>query len=405
MNSMRVLGPTESGQIRNVQQEAKARMDGVPTDVAWETAAWTAEQVRRIAAQRGHTAPLIRAGDFARISPEIDLWDAWPVQEKAGNPARLEDGATLWMALCAPHSEDPDERHGLARIHLFQHDAHGFSHLGPVFPEGFTPGSREWSGSAVLGADGRSLAIYFTAAGVKGEAEQSYTQRLFSARAMLEGANGNYRFGNWHQLEEFVCRDPAWYMATDGGAGSVGTIKAFRDPAFFHDPRSGLHYVFFAASQAGSHSAYNGVIGAAVSAGSEPGDWQVQEPLLSANGLNNELERPHVVLHGGLYYLFWSTQAHVFDPAGPIGPTGLYGMVSDRIERGWQPLNGTGLVFANPPEAPAQAYSWLVLPDLSVISFVDNWGQSADALPRRFGASFAPRLRLRLDRSEAMLGE
>jgi levansucrase len=60
-------------------------------------------------------------------------------------------------------------------------------------------------------------------------------------------------------------------------------------------------------------------------------------------------------------------------------------------------LNGTGLVFANPPEAPAQAYSWLVLPDLGVISFVDNWGQLPGTGPVRFGASFAPEIRLALD--------
>ncbi|HTM96970.1 MAG TPA: glycoside hydrolase family 68 protein, partial [Croceibacterium sp.] len=67
-------------------------------------------------------------------------------------------------------------------------------------------------------------------------------------------------------------------------------------------------------------------------------------------------------------------------------------------------LNGTGLVFANPPEAPAQAYSWLVLPDLSVTSFVDNWGREP-AEPRRFGASFAPALHLRLDGANAVLAD
>ena len=192
-------------------------------------------------------------------------------------------------------------------------------------------------------------------------------------------------------------------MASDAGTGSVGTIKAFRDPAYFHDPRTGRHHMFFAGSMAGSQSTFNGVIGAAVADGIEPGGWTLQPPIVSAEALNNELERPHVITHGGLYYLFWSTQAHVFNPAGPVGPTGLYGMVSERIDGGWKPLNGTGLVFANPAEAPAQAYSWLVLPDLSVISFVDNWGQGAEVVPRRFGASFAPTLRLRLDETEAAL--
>ena len=64
---------------------------------------------------------------------------------------------------------------------------------------------------------------------------------------------------------------------------------------------------------------------------------------------------------------------------------------------GWRPLNSDGLVFANPEAAPRQAYSWLVLPDLTVASFVDDWGRGRDAQGvRRFGATFAPTLRLRL---------
>ena len=364
---------------------------------------WTAQQVRAIALDRDHVAPLIRETDFKCISPDLDVWDAWPVQTADGNPARVAEDVTLWMALAAPHRADPDERHGLALIHLFQLDAEGWHHLGPALPPGFSPGSREWSGSAVLSEDGRDLTLYFTATGQQGEVALSFTQRLFSARATPIREGGNFRLTGWRDLAEIVSRDPAWYMASDAGTGCVGTIKAFRDPAYFRDPATGRSYLFFAASLAGSGSSFNGVIGAAVSAEGRPDKWTILPPVLSADGVNNELERPHVVMHGGLYYLFWSTQSHVFNPTGPVGPTGLYGMVSHSIESGWRPLNGSGLVFANPTEAPAQAYSWLVLPDLSVISFVDNWGQASDIVPRRFGASFAPTLRLRLDGADASL--
>lgn len=348
-------------------------------------------------------APTITAADFARVSPELDVWDAWPVQTIAGSPAPVGEGETLWMALAAPHHEDPDERHGLARIHLFERDGGSWLPLGPIFPDGFTPGSREWSGSAVLDPDGQRLTTYFTAAGVRGEATPSFRQRLFSARATLRGSRGRWHLGDWHDLAEIVEPDPAWYMASDAGTGSVGTIKAFRDPAYFHDPASGTHWLFFAASLAGSASAFNGAIGAAVSSDPEAREWTLRPPLVGANEVNNELERPHVVTHNGFYYLFWSTQAHVFNPAGPTGPTGLYGMVSRHLDTGWQPLNGSGLVFANPAHAGSQAYSWLVLPDLSVISFVDNWGQAPDVIPRRFGASFAPTLQLALDGTSARL--
>jgi levansucrase len=272
-------------------------------------------------------------------------------------------------------------------------------------PDGFSPGSREWSGSAVLDSDGRGLDLYFTAAGRGGEAKSTFVQRLFRARASLDRVDGSWCFRDWRELAELVAQDTAMYMPTDAPCNGPGTIKAFRDPAYFHDPASGAHYAFFAGSRAGSRSAFNGVIGAAMSSSAGDGEWQLLSPLVSADGLNNELERPHVIRHDGRYYLFWSTQAQVFDPAGPVGPTGLYGMVSERVANGWQPLNGTGLVFANPPEAPAQAYSWLVLPDCTVISFVDDWGPAVTGRSRRFGGTFAPELRLSLDGASARLAD
>lgn len=364
-------------------------------------ALWTPEHIRALAALRHDSAQLIGDTDIVRIAPDLDIWDAWPVQDADGTPSALAGGTTLWMALGSPRFADPDERHGHARIHLILRDATGWHPLGPAMPDGFAPGSREWSGSALLAADRRALTLFFTATGRRGEGTLTFEQRLFRADATLDGA---YRLTDWRNLREFVVRDPAHYMASDAGSGAVGTIKAFRDPAYFRDPRDGRHHVFFAASLAGSASAFNGAVGWATARDDALAHWDIRPPLISADTLNNELERPHVVMHRGLYYLFWSTQRHVFNPDGPTGPTGLYGMVSDRIDGGWRPLNGTGLVFANPDAAPKQAYSWLVLPDLQVTSFIDAWGSDgSDANARRFGATFAPMLRLRLQVDEAGL--
>uniref|UniRef100_B0SW97 Levansucrase n=1 Tax=Caulobacter sp. (strain K31) TaxID=366602 RepID=B0SW97_CAUSK len=358
---------------------------------------WEAADVARIDRGRMDAAPLIVEADIVRIAADLDIWDAWPVQTRAGAPVEFGEGVTLWMALGAPRFEDPDARHGHARIHLLQHDARGWSHRGLLMPEGFSPGSREWSGSAVLDADQRTLTLYFTATGRAGEETLTFEQRLFSARATLERSGEHLTFSGWRDLREIVSRDPEHYMASDGGVGVIGTIKAFRDPAYFHDPRDGRHYLFFAGSAAGAGSEFNGVIGAAVSQSGEAGDWRLAPPLIDATDVNNELERPHVIMAGGLYYMFWSTQTHVFAPNLRHAPTGLYGMVSSSLAGGWRPLNGSGLVLANPQGAPRQAYSWLVLPDLSVISFADDWGRAQDAQgARRFGATFAPTLRLRL---------
>ncbi|MXO59951.1 glycoside hydrolase family 68 protein [Altererythrobacter salegens] len=350
------------------------------------------------------SAPRIEAGDITRIADDLDIWDAWPIQRPDGMPAVLPDGSSLWMALGAPRDPDPDKRHDKARIHLLQLQDRGWLHLGPAMPEGFSPGSREWSGSAVLVAESGEVTLYFTATGTRGEAQASFLQRIFRARATLDLVRGQPRIDGWHDLQEIVRPDPAHYMASDAGTGAIGTIKAFRDPAYFLDPADGASYLFFAASAARSKSDFNGIVGAAVAEGEGLAEWRIVPPVISADGLNNELERPHAVCRDGHYYLFWSTQRHVFDASGPTGPTGLYGVVGARLSGPWEPLNGTGLVFANPSVAPRQAYSWLVLPSLEVISFVDDW-RSPDGPPdvRRFGGTFAPVLRLVLDGAKAEL--
>jgi levansucrase len=355
-------------------------------------ARWTRDHIRMISGATIARTPRIFS-NIAPVEPSIAIWDAWPVQDETGHPVDVGGGRQLWMALAAPRFEDPDDRHAHARIHLLLLESDGWRHLGPAMPDGFSPGSREWSGSAVAGPDGRTVFCYFTATGRRGERTISFEQRIFSATATLGTSGGVPRLEAWRALEEILVRDPAHYMSTTEGHGEVGKIKAFRDPAYFRDPSDGQEYLFFAGSRARSVSNYNGVVGVARrEAAASPG-WRLLPPILCADGLNNELERPHVVAHQGLYYLFWSTQRHVFDPAGPSGPTGLYAMVSDSIFGEWRPVNGSGLVFANPADAPAQAYSWFVLPDLSVTSFVDDW-LTEEA--RSFGGTFAPFVHLKL---------
>ncbi|MCX7676630.1 MAG: glycoside hydrolase family 68 protein [Alteraurantiacibacter sp.] len=359
----------------------------------WQPVRWAAPQCGKFVTGSTSIAPVIRQGDFTPPPGLLEVWDAWPVQLADGSPAPFADGSSLWMALGAPHSDDIDARHAHARIHLFRYCHGQWAHIGPVMPDGFSPGSREWSGSALYCPARREVRLFFTAAGRAGEKTITFEQRIFSACATLAD-DGSGRLEDWRDLQEAVVRDATYYMASDAGEGAIGTIKAFRDPAYFCDPRDGASYLLFTASAARSSSCYNGVIGVAKASDSSLSAWVALPPLVSAVGLNNELERPHMRVIDGRYYLFWSTQRHVFDPSGPIGPTGLCGMVGTGIYGDWRPLNDTGLVFSNPPAAPSQAYSWLVLPDLSVTSFVDDWGEDGTKDKRRFGGAFAPFLQL-----------
>ncbi len=368
------------------------------------TSLWTREAVARIASSPIQTAPLIDLSCVAPVLPRFDLWDYWPVQERDGRTAAIA-GGTLQMLLAAPVLDDPDQRHGIARIRLMHQTASGWRDLGNLLPDGFSPGSREWSGSAIIDESHGHVTLYFTVAGRRGEPVLSFEQRLFETSAPLTIADGVPQLGPWSQPVESVAADGRVYQSDMTGGGAIGTIKAFRDPAWFRDPTDGQDYLVFAGSLAASTSAWNGAVGIARRA---EGRWVLADPLISADGVNNELERPHLVSHGGRFYCFWSTQAKVFASDGPHGPNGLYGMVADQLAGPWRPLNGSGLVFANPAASPIQAYSWLVLGDLSVIAFIDRPGLPAEptdpAIARRhFGGTPAQPLQLALNGDQAVL--
>ncbi|MDE2563774.1 MAG: glycoside hydrolase family 68 protein [Sphingomonadales bacterium] len=337
----------------------------------------------------------IGPGDVRPILPDLDLWDCWPLQHEDGRTV-VHAGRQWWFFLSSPKLADPEERHHQARIRLASLGEEGWRDHGDVLDPATSPGSREWAGSAVLFDDGRTCILHFTAAGRNG-GPFSFEQRLFAARGEL-GAAGPCGFG---VPEEIIVADERRYVRVTQADGHAGTVKAFRDPAWFRDPATGLSHILFTASAAWSGDAFNGVVGSATW---RDGAWSLDHPLVDAIGVNNELERPCVVVRDGLYYLFWSTQRHTFADPASAGPNGLYGMVAEALAGPWKPLNGNGLVAANPASTPAQAYSWWVTGEGDVRGFVNYWGTGENAMTatpefRRahFGGTPSPAFRLRFD--------
>ncbi|UAK23151.1 glycoside hydrolase family 68 protein [Sphingomonas nostoxanthinifaciens] len=354
--------------------------------------AWTAEHVAGADAQTGAAIPVIRAADVQPMLADGVVWDMWPIQWPDASTVVI-DGRSFWFFLAAPRADDPDLRHDRARIRLFSWGADGWRDHGDTFQDGFTPGSREWSGTAVLDEDGHSLTHYFTAAGRHGQ-PRTFEQRLFETRGHFEVEDGVPRLSDWTTPIESVAADGIVYAHADQAQAEGGLIKGFRDPGYFRDPADGTDYLLFAGTAAASEQRYDGVVGIARREGAQ---WAMLPPLVTAIGLNAELERPHIVTTDGRYYLFWSTQRARFAPAGPSGPNGLYGMVAEQLSGPWRPLNGTGLVAANPREEPLQAYCWWVTGEFDVISFVDLWGldgRDPTVMPelraRQFGGTVAP---------------
>ena len=337
----------------------------------------------------GAQIALIQPGGAAPILPGLDLWDSWPLAHEDGRTAQIA-GREYWFFLSAPCFADPGQRHDAARIRLASRGADGWRDHGNVLPRELSPGTREWAGSAVLHGDGTSVSLFFTAAGRTGQ-EHSFEQRLFSA----VGTMGDDGPGQWQAPTELVRADGHRYVVAAEAEGRPGMIKAFRDPAWFRDPATGLRHILFTASAGWSAAEYNGVVGLATL--DPTGAWQLGDPLIEAVGVNNELERPHIVVRGHRYYLFWSTQRRTFDPAGPSGPNGLYAMVADHLEGPYRPVNGSGLVAGNPASEPTQCYSWWVTAEGAVWSFIDHWGMAGrtfethpELLRSQFGGTPSP---------------
>lgn len=347
--------------------------------------AWTAEHVRRIERAGGRLIPAVKGPGRSGLDAGRYYWDLWPVLDASGHRAKIA-GREMWMALTAPDRGDPALRHFEAKIHWLERRGSDWHDLGPVLPPLDVPYEREWAGSALFADD--AVTLFFTAAGTDTRA-CGYQQELWSATALI----GRYGMpGEWSFPTPLVTGYGPHYMPADAHHGEAGTIKAFRDPAYFRDPFDGTEYLVFTASLAGSDSAFNGAFGIARLTAS---GWALNPPCLHAEGVNNELERAHLVFHGKHYYAFWSTQTVTFAPDLRHAPGGLYGMVADSMAGPWRPLNGTGLVLANPADRPQQTYSWYVDASLTVCSFVDVLPDGG------FGGVPAPLLQLELDGDRA----
>jgi levansucrase len=374
-----------------------------PGPAAAQPTRWRVQEINAIGSASAPELPTIVAADVRPIAIGLDFWDMWQLSREDGTRV-IQNGRSWWFFLAAPRAIDPEERHDHARIHIVSRGVDGWQDHGIVLPTGWSPGSREWSGSCILGSDGKTVRLYFTAAG-RPEGGPRFEQRLFLVTGTFD-ATCAIPISNWSRPIELFHADGQMYAIAAEAEPSEGMIRGFRDPTSFLDPVSGSEYVLFTATSGPSGGPFAGVIGAARRAGSQ---WSLLPPVIDATGVNNELERPHILFRDGLYYLFWSTHASRFAP-GVQGRTGLYGMVSERMDGPWRPLNGTSLVACNPAEEPIQAYCWWVTTELEVISFVNYWGLGGRSIAgnpilarQTFGGTVAPPFRLELKGDQAII--
>jgi levansucrase len=213
-------------------------------------------------------------------------------------------------------------------------------------------------------------------------------------------------------------RKPVNQTLEQSRAGPI--IYAFRDPFVFRDPADGKIYALFEGNnggEAGSHTCdpheigdvppdhvvpddarfFTGNIGLMKKTSESLNDWSSWElltPILSAECVNQQLERPHLTIIDDTYYMWTISHEFTFAP-GLWGPDGLYGWAGPSLRSEYVPLNDSALALGNPPEAPLQNYSDYVMPNGLVESFIDTIpdGEGGEV----FGGTLAPTLEIEVD--------
>lgn len=373
---------------------------------------WTRAQAAGIERTPENVAPVVDPTD-SDPAADLHVWDTWILRDRQGRIATV-DGWRVLFSLTSSADLLPGKRHDVATIRAFySRDGVDWRGGDAVF-DGDSLGQRQWAGSALY--DDGDLYCYYTAAGNERAPELNYSQRIAvgyggSIRGVADGVAVE---GPWTH-ETLLEPGGKWYETE---AQSRGMIYTFRDPWFFEDPATGETYLLFEANTPvapestvcggnADQQEFNGSVGVARSPSGDPLDWTLEPPLLDAVCVNQELERPHVVVADGRYYLFVSSHEHTFAP-GLGGYDGLYGFVADSFRGAYRPLNGTGLVVTNPASAPFQTYSWMAFAhrdEMLVQSFCNYrefGGESLDGIAafseaeqhRRFGGTLAPTLRV-----------
>jgi levansucrase len=388
------------------------------------TATWKYADALKVRPDATTTTPIIPL-DFPVMTNEVWIWDTWPLTGLDMKPLSYR-GWSVIFSLVAPRDIPFGDRHWQARIGFFySRDGQNWTYGGHVFPDGSSRGSREWAGTAILTGQ-NTVNAFYTASGRDGGGidPNDPLQRLAMSKGTIHADNSRVWFTGFDQHRIIAEPDGNWYQTLEQSEGSP-IIYAFRDPYVFRDPKDHKVYALFEGNTGGDvgtyqctardlgtlppettvhpdANLYTGNIGLMEATTRNLTQWRLLPPVLSSNCVNQQVERPHVVIKDGTYHLFTISHQFTYAP-GLTGPDGLYGFVGPALRSDYKPLNASALVLGNPPEAPKQNYSHEVMPNLLVQSFIDTIPLAGGG--EKFGGTLAPTLRLDIDGANTYLAE
>lgn len=380
--------------------------------------------------------------NFPSISDKVWVWDTWPLTDASGNQYSY-NGWEVIFCLTADKNAGYgfDDRHTHAKIGYFYRragipaflrpPAGGWTYGGNLFPDGSSEtiyagqaytDNAQWSGSSriqTLGGDG--IMTFYTDMAFN---RDSSGGNITPPQATISLTKGHIHadathvwFTGFEQHTPLLQPDGTYYQT-----GAQNQYFSFRDPYTFKDPanpsktfmvfegnsagirgqtpcdasdlgyQSGDKYAETVDQVNGSGAIFQRAnIGLAVATNDDLTQWKFLPPLISANCVNDQTERPQMYIKNGNYYLLTISHRTTF-AAGMDGPDGEYGFYGKGIRSDWVPLNNSsGLMLANPTDlntaagadwAPNpqqnpnafQSYSHYLMPDGKIESFIDTVG-------------------------------
>lgn len=398
--------------------------------------------------------------DFPETNGDVWVWDTWTLTDERSHQLSFK-GWEIAFSLVADRNAGYtfDDRHTEARLGYFFRKADvpaderpengGWIYGGHVFPDGATGAifddqsfshQTEWSGSTRL-FDGNKLRVFYTAVAFyrndDGSNRKPYDPHLVQSEGRIFADEDGVWLTGFRDQHDLLVADGEYYQT-----GEQNEFFNFRDPFTFEDPaHPGETYMTFEGNSAfdrGDPAACTeadlgyregeqygetieevrasgaifqiGNVGLAQAQNLALTQWEFLPPILSANCVTDQTERPQIYIQDGKYYLFTISHRSTY-AAGLDGPEGVYGFVGNGIRSDFQPVNqGSGLALGNPtnlnfaggqPFAPDfnqpfghfQSYSHYVMPGGLVTSFIDSIGTEGDF---RRGGSHAPTVKLNI---------
>ena len=358
--------------------------------------------------------------DFPSMSnDQVMIWDTMPLRTLENEIVSV-DGWSVIFTLTV--NKDPNryknedgsydiasnwfDRHGNAFIaYWYCRNGKDWKYGGRVMAEGVSPTTREWAGTPILLNDQGDIDLYYTCI------EPNATLAKVSGK--IHTNNDGVWLSGFEEVKPLLEADGEFYQTQEQLQGAN-----FRDGSPFRDPADGRLYMVFEGNIggfSGSHpitdaekgalppghkeawgnSAYKvGCIGIARALDEQGDEWEFLPPLVTALGVNDQLERPHFVFKDGKYYLF--TISHNYTKADGLEmPDGVYGFVADSLFGNYEPLNGSGLVLGEPSEQPLQTYSHYVMQNGLTTSFIERVFMP-NGVDYRIGGCLAPTLKLEI---------